>query len=61
MFFNFILEKTTLTTLMRGVSPGYHEKKNFFFRESKLDVLVDSMVLITNIIMRTIKTLVFLK
>ncbi len=59
-FFNFILEKTTLTILVPGVPHGYHGKK-FFFRKSKLDVLVDSGVLITNIIMRVIKTLVFLK
>jgi len=61
MFFNFILEKTTLTNLVPGVPHGYHEKKYFFFHESKLDVLVDSGVLNTNIIMRAIKTLVFLK
>ncbi len=60
MFLSFILEKTTLTILVPGVPHGYHEKK-FLFRESKLDVLVDSRVLITNIIMRAIKTLLFLR
>jgi hypothetical protein len=45
--------------LIPGVTHGYHEKKSFFFRKSKLDVLVDSGVLITNIIMRAIKTFVF--
>ena len=40
---------------------GYQEAKKFFFPELKLDVLVDLGLLITNIIMRAYKTLVFNK
>ena len=40
---------------------GYQEAKKFFFPELKLDVLVDLGLLVTNIIMRAYKTLVFNK
>ena len=60
-FFNFIPRKLTLTILVPGVPHRYHEKKNFFFDELKLDMIVESRVLITNIIMIAHKTPLVLK
>jgi hypothetical protein len=61
MFFNFIPRKTTLTIFVPGVPHRYHEKKYFVFDRLKLDVLVDSAVLITNIIIKAYETPLFLK
>ena len=55
---HIILEKAALTMLISGVSHGCHKGK---VRELKLDILVDFGVLVTNIIMRTNKTLVCYK
>jgi hypothetical protein len=49
-FFNFILEKTTLMIFVPGV-PSDIMKKKLFFYKLKLDVLSESGMLITNIIM----------
>ncbi len=59
MFLNFILRETTLTFFVPGVPYGYHGKTNFVFDKLKLDVLVDSEVLITNMTIRAHETLLF--
>ncbi len=44
-----------------GVSHGYDGEKNFVFDELKVDALIESGVLITKIIMRVLKTALFIK
>ncbi len=45
MFFDFIPEKLIFTIFVPGVPLRYHEKKNFFFSEPKLVVLVKAVQL----------------
>lgn len=53
---NFLTQAVVLT---HGF--GCHRKNYFFFHELKADTLVDSMMLITNIEIRALKTFLLVK
>jgi hypothetical protein len=60
-FFQLYSRKNNIEDFGAWGTSRYYEKKNFFFYEFKLDALVESGMLITNIIMGTLQTPLFLK
>lgn len=61
MFFDFITPRLILRLFVHGFPLRYPDKINFTFQEANRDIMINSWVLIINIITNTLETLFFLE